>query len=94
MHVTNINNCANCAPNPLMSTYVIHRLKNEFVHILCKIRDVAVGIAIGYRLDNGRVADRVPVEPRMSLLHCPDRLWGPHSLLSNEYRGKAVGLSS
>jgi hypothetical protein len=100
MHVRNISNCANCMPNPLRSTYVIHRLKNDFVHILCKSSDRAVGIAIDYGLDNGGFADRVPVRSRnVTSPYCSDQLWGTHNLLSNEYcasfsRGKAVELPS
>jgi hypothetical protein len=48
----------------------------------------AVGIATGYGLDDQGVGVRVPVEARIFTSPCrSDRLWGPLSLLSNEYRG-------
>jgi hypothetical protein len=47
-----------------------------------------VGIATGYRLDDGGVGVRVPVGSRIfSSLHRPDWLWGPPSLLFNGYWG-------
>jgi hypothetical protein len=46
-------------------------------------RDSAVGIATGYGLDDRGVGIRVPVGSRIfSSPRCPDRLWGPPSLLS------------
>jgi hypothetical protein len=51
-------------------------------------RDSAVGIAIGYGLDDGVVGVRVPVGSRIfSSPHRPDRLRGPPSLLFNVYGG-------
>jgi hypothetical protein len=51
-------------------------------------RDSSVGIASGYRLDDRGVGVLVPVGSRIfSSPRRPDRLWGPHSLLSNGYRG-------
>jgi hypothetical protein len=47
-----------------------------------------VGIATGYGLDDRGVGVRVPVGSRIfSSSRRPDRLWGPHSLLFNRYRG-------
>jgi hypothetical protein len=47
-----------------------------------------VGVGTGYGLDDRGVGVRVPVGSRIfSSLHCPDRLWGPPSLLSSGYRG-------
>jgi hypothetical protein len=47
----------------------------------------AVGIATGYRLDQG-VGVRVLVGPRIfTLPYHPDWLWGSPSLLSNGYSG-------
>jgi hypothetical protein len=52
------------------------------------IRNSAVGIATGYRLDDREVGVRVPAGSRIfSSLRRPDRLWGPPNLLSNGYRG-------
>jgi hypothetical protein len=49
-----------------------------------KGRDNAVGIATGYELDDQGVGVRVPVGARIfTFPYRPDRLWGPHSLLSN-----------
>jgi hypothetical protein len=46
----------------------------------------SVGIATGYGLNDRGVGVRVPVGSRIFSPPCrPDRLWGPHSLLSNEY---------
>jgi hypothetical protein len=51
-------------------------------------RDSSVGIATGYGLNDRRVGVRVSVKARsFSSPRCPDRLWGPPSLLSNGYRG-------
>jgi hypothetical protein len=50
--------------------------------------DSAVGTAAGYGLDDRGVEVRVLVGSRIfSSSHCPDRLWGPPSLLSNGYQG-------
>jgi hypothetical protein len=49
--------------------------------------DSAVGLATGYGLDGRGVGVRVPVGSRIiSSPRRPDRLWGPHSVLSNGYR--------
>jgi hypothetical protein len=51
-------------------------------------RNSAVGIATGYGLDDRGVRVRVPVGSRIfASSRRPYRLWGPHGLLSNEYRG-------
>jgi hypothetical protein len=50
-------------------------------------RDIAVGIAIGYGMDNRGFGVRVPVISRTLFSRSfPDRLWGPPSLLSNGLR--------
>jgi hypothetical protein len=64
---------------------------------LMESRDIEVGIATGYWLDDWGVRVRVPVWSRIfSSLRRPDRLWGSSSLQSNGYRwrftvGKAGG---
>jgi hypothetical protein len=51
-------------------------------------RDNVVNIATGYRLDDRGVGVWVSVRSRIfSSPRHPDRLWGPHFLLSNEYWG-------
>jgi hypothetical protein len=50
-------------------------------------RDSAVGIATGYGLHYRGVGVRDPVGARIFTSPSrPDRLWGPHNLLSNGYR--------
>jgi hypothetical protein len=47
------------------------------------LRDSAVDIAIGYRLDDRRVGARVPLGARFFYSpRRPDRFWGPPNLLS------------
>jgi hypothetical protein len=49
-------------------------------------RDSSVGIATGYRLDDGRVGVRVSVASRIfASSRRPDRFWGLPRLLSNGY---------
>jgi hypothetical protein len=45
-------------------------------------QDNVVGIVSGYRLDDGRVGDRVPVASKIFISRHPDWLWDPPSLLS------------
>jgi hypothetical protein len=50
--------------------------------------DSAVGIATGYGLEDREVGIQDPVESRIfSSPRRPDRLWGPPSLISNDYQG-------
>jgi hypothetical protein len=52
-------------------------------------RDIAVGIATDYRLDDGGVGIRVPERSRIfSSPRRPDLFRGPPSLLSNKYQGR------
>jgi hypothetical protein len=56
-------------------------------------RDSVVGIATGYELDDGGVGVWDPVLSRIfSPPRRPDRFWGPHTLLSNGYRGTFPGV--
>jgi hypothetical protein len=61
---------------------------------------LAIGIATGYGLDEREVGVRVPVRARFSSSpRCPDRFWGPPSLLSNVnrflfLRDKAAGVEA
>jgi hypothetical protein len=56
-------------------------------------RDSAVGRATGYGLDDRGVWVRVPVESRIfSSPSRPDRLWGPHNLLSYGYGALSAGV--
>jgi hypothetical protein len=59
------------------------------VEIIVKFsRDNSVGIATSYGLDDQNVGVRVPVGVRIFISpRCPDRLWGPPSLLYSGYRG-------
>jgi hypothetical protein len=49
----------------------------------------SVSILSGYRLDDRAIEVRSPAAAKGFFLYprCPDRLWGPPSLLSNGYRG-------
>jgi hypothetical protein len=59
---------------------------------LLRSRDSAVDIATGYGPDDRGVGVRVLVGSRIfSSPRRPDRLWGPHSRLSNVYRGSFPG---
>jgi hypothetical protein len=51
-------------------------------------QDSTVGIPTGYRLDNRKLTVGFLVGLRIFCSpHRPDQLWGPPSLLSNDYRG-------
>jgi hypothetical protein len=56
-------------------------------------RSSSVNIVSGYGLDHRAIEVRGPTEARGFFLSpvCPDRLWGPPSLLSNGYRGPFLG---
>jgi hypothetical protein len=49
----------------------------------------SLSIVSGYELDDRATAVRFPAEAKGFFLYplCPDRLWGPPSLLYNGYRG-------
>jgi hypothetical protein len=54
--------------------------------------DRAVNIMTGYGLDGWRLGVQVLAESRNFFsLHCPNRLWDPHSLLLNGYWGLFPG---
>jgi hypothetical protein len=59
------------------------------LRILIKSRDSSVGIALGYGLDDRGSRVRFPVGAAefFSSPPRPELLWGPPSLLSNEYQG-------
>jgi hypothetical protein len=64
---------------PVIFTLPIARVRYNL-----NFRNRTVGIATGYRLDEGGIGARVPVEARiLSSPRRPDRIWGPHSLLSD-----------
>jgi hypothetical protein len=68
-------------PNPFQ--FIIYQL-----HYDSGSRDSSVGIATGYRLDDGGVGVQVLVEARIFSSPCrPGRFWGPPSLLTNGHRG-------
>jgi hypothetical protein len=51
-------------------------------------RDSSIGIALGYGLDDRGSRVRFPTwAGNFSSSPCPERLWGPPSLLSNGYKG-------
>jgi hypothetical protein len=57
-----------------------------FLPVCLRSRESSVDITTSYELDDRGVA--VPVASRIFFsLGRPDRLWGPTSLLPNEYRG-------
>jgi hypothetical protein len=59
------------------------------IHVMIwKSPSSAVAIATAHGLDDGGVGVRVPVDSRISTSpYRPDELWGPPTLLSNEYQG-------
>jgi hypothetical protein len=69
-----------------------HRDRQTFVlfYVLFHMsRDSSVGVATGYWLDGREAGVRIPVGSRLfSSPRRPHRLWSPHSLLSNAYRGQ------
>jgi hypothetical protein len=63
--------------------------------IIFRRRSSAVGMATACGLDDRGVEVRVPVGPRIfTSPYCPDRLWGPTSLLSYGYRGPFPGVKA
>jgi hypothetical protein len=81
---------------PTMQLYSVNTFcKGHFVFIFYKkkSRGSAVGIATGCWLDDREVGVRVLVVSRICTSPlCPGLLWGPHSLLSNGYRGGDGGV--
>jgi hypothetical protein len=59
-----------------------------YIYIHSERERETVGIATGYGPDDRGIGFRVPIGSRIfSSPRHPDRLWGPHNLLSNGYRG-------
>jgi hypothetical protein len=57
---------------------------NNFTSLYAGRRDSVVDLATGYGLDDRGFGVRVPVGTTLFFSPGrPDRLWGPHSLLSN-----------
>jgi hypothetical protein len=56
--------------------------------------DSSVSIVSGYGLDDQAIEVRSPTVAKAILLYplCPDRLWGPPSLLYNGYRRYIPGV--
>jgi hypothetical protein len=74
--------------NAIEITIVVVVVVVVVVIIIIKSRDSSVGIALGYGLDGRGSRVRFPAGAgNFSLHHCPERLWGPPSLLSNGYEG-------
>jgi hypothetical protein len=74
--------------------YAQHKIHAQEINFFCKrikvysnfgrSRDIVVGIATGYGLDDRGVGVRVPVGSRIfSSSRRPDRIWSPSNLLSN-----------
>jgi hypothetical protein len=65
-------------------TLFVHNSFNDAMTTTERSRDSAIGIGTGYGLDDREVEVQVPVGSRIfSSPRCPDRLWGPPSLLFN-----------
>jgi hypothetical protein len=83
------NRLLSILPNLLFTSHftILHRIINVDIEGSWGW-DSAIGITTGYRLDSQRVRVRVPVGIRIFTSPCrPDRLLGPHSVLSNGQRG-------
>jgi hypothetical protein len=67
--------------------YILYIYIYIYKEIEIENRDIAVCVAADYGLDDRGVGVRVVMVSRIiTSPHRPDRLWGPPSLLSNEYR--------
>jgi hypothetical protein len=79
----------------LLSQYLTLSHKSFISHLLINISyhftepGSTVSIVSGYGLDDRVIEVRSPAETKGFFLYplCPDRLWGPPSLLYNGYRG-------
>jgi hypothetical protein len=67
--------------------------RDNFILSYISSRDSSVGIEMGYELDDrgSRVRFLAVAGKFFSSQPCPERLWGPPSLLSNGYQGPFPG---
>jgi hypothetical protein len=71
-----------------LSFWLSHQNRHHMpMKYIVTFRDSSVGIATGYELDDRGVGVRVPEGSRIFSYPCPDRFWGPPSLLFNWYWG-------
>lgn len=80
------------APSFIIALTIITEEPSYVGHCFLVSRDSSVGIQTTYGLDGRGVGVRVPVRERFfTFTRLAERLWGPHSLLSNGYRGPSPG---
>jgi hypothetical protein len=81
-----------------IQTYVGMELRNKFAYASIQIgsRGSSGSIVSGYGLDDRAIEVRSPAETKdfSPLPLCPDRLWGPPSLLYNGYRESFPGAKA
>jgi hypothetical protein len=76
----------------LTSLNTRRKIKIKSIKLRLWDRDSAVGTATDYGLDDRWIGVRVSVGIRIFTSPCrPDWLWGPSSLLSDDYRGPFPG---
>ena len=68
----------------------ITKISEEILKVHVETRRPGSSVGIATALWAGRSGDRIPVDARFSA-PCPDRPWGPPSLLYNRYRVFAGG---